>query len=278
MFASRKTWIALAILAALAGCSKRGDEAEKPNPPVAVVKDNDGKAIQAQPVSRGKVPPLLPFKDAVILDPPPEGELQPPDKTHTGKNAIKIFETIANRTWDQVNFKDSDGRPVRYEAIVATELGDIHIDLRGDLAPNHVRSFVCLARAGYYDGMAFYYSINRTVEDSTAAYIETGCPRGTGADGSGSIGYWLAPEITDTLRYQEGLLVAYQGRDPASAACRFYLTAAVLPPMDRELTIFGKVTRGLDVIRTINRREVQENDRPTQPVLIRSVTITTVPD
>src|SRR6516165_8741281 len=95
MLASTKHWMALAILAALAGCSKRGDEAEKPNPPVVFSKDNDGKAIAAQPVSRGKAPTLVPFKDAVILDPPPEGELQPPDKLHTGKNAIKIFETIA---------------------------------------------------------------------------------------------------------------------------------------------------------------------------------------
>jgi cyclophilin family peptidyl-prolyl cis-trans isomerase len=286
MPASMKRWIRCGIgavaatLVGLAGCKKGGDEGDKndiPKPPVQVEakKDNNGKTLLAQSVALEKAPQLLSFKDAVILDPHPEGESRPPNKTHTGKNAVKIFELIANDLWDKVNFTDNGGRRIKYRAIVATELGDIHIALHGNIAPNHVRSFVCLAKTGYYDGMAFYYSINRKVVDDTVAYIEAGCPRGTGEIGSGSIGYWLRPEISDKLTHEEGVLGACIGRDPESAACRFYLTAAAMPQMDGEFTIFGKVTQGLDVVRTINKRAVQENDRLEQPVLLRSVTIQT---
>jgi hypothetical protein len=104
MPASMKRWIRCGIgavaatLVGLAGCKKGGDEGDKndiPKPPVQVEakKDNNGKTLLAQSVALEKAPQLLSFKDAVILDPPPEGESRPPNKTHTGKNAVKIFGT-----------------------------------------------------------------------------------------------------------------------------------------------------------------------------------------
>ncbi len=274
--------VASAVLVLLAGCKKDGDaenqkDAPKPNVQVEPKKDNQGKTIPAHPVGLAKGQKLLSFPEAVILtDNPPENELRPPNKTHTGKNAVKIFEVIANDLWAKTTFTNDNGQAIRYQAHITTEVGEIHLDLHGDAAPNHVRSFVCLAKAGYYDGMSFYYSLNRMVEDSTIAFIEAGCPRGTGEAGSGSIGYWLRPEIHSKLRHEEGVIGACIGRDPESAACRFYITAAPNPFMDGSYTIFGKVTRGLDVVRTINKREVQDDDRLKQPVLIKSVTIKTV--
>ena len=267
-----------AVLVGLAGCSKDGDQTAKTEAPLPTVqaetkRDNNGKPIAALPVALTKMPDLLSFRDAVLLDPPSEFERRPPDVTHTGKNAVKIFETIANDLWDKVTFTNQEGRRIRYQAIVATELGDIHLDLHGRLAPNHVRSFVCLAKTGYFDGMAFYYSINRQVEDNTVAYIEAGCPRGTGEVGSGSIGYWLRPEFSEKLTHEEGVLGACLGQHPESAACRFYITAVPMPWMDGRFTAFGKVTRGLDIVRKINKREVQETDRLQTPILIRNVTI-----
>jgi cyclophilin family peptidyl-prolyl cis-trans isomerase len=268
-----------ACLIALAGCGKSGDDAKKADLPQPVVKvDNLGKPIQAQPVARIKGPPVIPFRDAVILDSPPEDEQRPPDLTANGKNVGKIFETIADDLWNKVTFANEDGKPIRYQAVLATELGAIHVDLLSDVAPVHVRSFVCLAKAGYYDGMAFYYSIKRTVADTAVAYIESGCPRGTGEYGSGSIGYWLRPEISPKLKHEEGVVGACLHRDPNSAACRFYITAATMPQMDGEFTIFGKVTQGMDIVRTINNRAVQENDLLQQPVVIRNVTIRTLMD
>jgi cyclophilin family peptidyl-prolyl cis-trans isomerase len=277
---------ALALTIMVAGCKKADDAQKKESPPPpavqpAVKNDNNGKPVPARTTARTKAPVLLPFKDAVILgDAVPTGELPPPDLTCNGKNTAKLFESIANDLWDKANFIDDNDKRIRYQAVIATELGHIHVDLLGDSAPNHVRSFVCLARAGYYDGMAFYYSLNRQVDDFQTGYIETGCPRGNREFGSGSIGYWLRPEVSRSLKHEAGVLGACLGDDPNSAACRFYLTAVAMPQMDQRasFTIFGKVTQGLDIVRTINKREVQETDLLRQPVLIRSVTIQTVPD
>src|SRR5262249_53389672 len=149
----------------------KAEDAPKKEEPKAIVppakRDNNGKPVPARTVARGKMPALLPFKEAVVLgDNAPVGEKPPPDLTAAGKSTVKIYEKIANELWDKVTFTDNEGKPIRYKAIIATELGDIHVDLLGESAPNHVRSFVCLARAGYFDGLSFYRSLNRDVNNS----------------------------------------------------------------------------------------------------------------
>jgi cyclophilin family peptidyl-prolyl cis-trans isomerase len=65
-----------------------------------------------------------------------------------------------------------------------------------------------------------------------------------------------------------------------TAACKFYITLSKAPWMDGNWTVFGKVTQGLDVARTIlnrPRRDDEFRDRPVQPVVIRSVTIEASP-
>src|SRR2546430_768557 len=97
--------VASAILVVLAGCKKDGNDAKQEDAAKANVqaRDNQGKTIAAQTTALRKRPKLLSFKEAVILDPVPEGEMQPANKTHTGKNAVKIFEAIANDLWDKDN-------------------------------------------------------------------------------------------------------------------------------------------------------------------------------
>jgi cyclophilin family peptidyl-prolyl cis-trans isomerase len=278
---------AAVVLFGLSGCNKENNADDKDVPPpvaqVAPKNDNDGKTIPGQAVSLARLK-LLSFNEAVeqklvLLDPPADEKI-PPDMTYNGKNTGKIFETISNGLWDKVVFTDDAGKRLKYHAVMKTVLGDIHIDLFGETAPNHVRNFVCLARTGYFDGMTFYYSLNTKVEDKLVAFIETGCPRGTGEPGSGSIGYWLKPEVNDKLTHEEGVIGACINSDPNSASGRLYITAANMPQMDPFFTIFGKVTQGLDIVRTINKSEVIEEDganqnRLKQPVLIRSVTIVT---
>src|SRR5262249_36052492 len=114
--------------------------------------------------------------------------------------------------------------------------------------------------------------------------IEGGCPIGTGDPGFGSIGYWLKPEFSKDAHHVEGTVGACLGERPDSAACRFYITLSKAPVMDGERTIFGKVTRTLDVVRrittqpVINSPEFPLGDRPEKPIVIRKVTIQTGSD
>src|SRR5436305_217957 len=71
-----------------------------------------------------------------------------------------------------------------------------------------------------------------------------------------------------------------QAEDPDTGACKFYITLSKAPSMDGNFTIFGKVTRGLDVAHKISALPVRNNDpeypeadRPVDPVVIKKVTI-----
>src|SRR5262249_21834591 len=164
----------------------------------------------------------------------------------------KLYEDVLRR-WDKISFVNAQGQKLAYTVTLETELGKIEIDLLPDVAPNHVRNFLALIQAGYYDGLVFERVISEQSDAGPGAkveLIEGGCPVGTGQPGCGSIGYWMKPEFSDDVKHEEGSVGACRGEDPESAACRFYITLSKAPVMDGEHTIFGKVTpRGLDVVR-----------------------------
>ncbi len=264
----------LAATLLIGGCSRQGEPGAETAPtPKVVVAAPTSNRVAADPT-------FVPFFQAVRLD-PPEEEQRPPDTTASGKPTGKLFEQIAGKEgaaglWDQVKFIAADGSPVRHFALVKTDAGDLKIELFQDAAPNHVRNFICLARAGYFDGLPFHQSIRREGNDFQG-YLETGCPKGTGELGYGSIGYWLKPEIKETLKHEEGTVAAWHPPEQIDrVACRFYITLSKNPGLDGRYTIFGKVVQGLDVAHTINKRPIQDDEYkgPAQePYRIRQVLI-----
>jgi peptidyl-prolyl cis-trans isomerase B (cyclophilin B) len=266
------------------GCGKnvdkkdagRGASAENKGAAVSVQAKSVEPAAAALPGAA-----LLPFKDAVVFE-PPEGEQRPPDKTVAGKNVGAVFEAIAGQDgvpglWDRIALTTPEGKRWRYTAQLKTDVGTMTIALFADSAPNHVRNFIALARAGYYNGLPFHRSLNQQTPEQPLAYLEGGCPLGTGEFGFGSIGYWLKPEISSSLVHEDGSIGAVRGEALESAACKFYITLAKAPGMDGGYTIFGKITKGLDIAHTINNRpnvaDGDLSDRPKEPIVIREVTI-----
>jgi peptidyl-prolyl cis-trans isomerase B (cyclophilin B) len=269
------------VLVGLSGCTGESKTSEPEKPVVQTKTDAappPAKIIAAQPVSRQR---RKAFKQAVLLD-PPEGQQRPPDLTFAGKNVARIFEAVAGMgneggLWDQVELADAQGRLLKYTGIVRTDVGEIHIALLPEAAPNHVTSFIALARAGYYDGLPFHISQRSKAGEKPLGYLEAGCPKGTGEQGYGSVGYWLEPEIDTELVHESGMVGAWHLGDEADTdAARFYIMLHPAPWMDGSYTMFGRVIRGLDVADAINRRPVIDEepfDRPKEPVLIRQVVI-----
>lgn len=222
------------------------------------------------------------FDEATIADQPDQ---YLPDKTLSGKSVGKLYEQVVKR-WNHVSFLTGKGDKLVYTATIDTELGAIDLDLYPEHAPNHVRNFVVLAQCGYFDGLVFERTLTEQAEEDPSSRIELiegGCPLGTGNSGFGSIGYWLKPEFTEALQHEEGMVGACRSEDPDTAACRFYITLSKAPVMDGERTIFGKVSRGLDVVRRIatqpvlNTPDYPLGDRPQKPVVIRKVTVKVKP-
>lgn len=219
-----------------------------------------------------------PFSTATRAE-PPEDFQRPPDRTMTGKSVGKLYTELVG-AWDGIRFTNARGKRIFYTAVLDTEMGNIEITLLPDVAPNHVRNFLALAQIGFYDGLVFQRTVNEKAEGHPdLELIEGGCPLGTGVTGQGSIGYWLKPEFNDET-HVEGTIGACHGQDAASAACKFYMTLSKAPYLDKQFTVFGRVTQGLDVARRIfalpvrNDPEYPEGDRPEKPVVIRKVTIT----
>ncbi|HEV3203891.1 MAG TPA: peptidylprolyl isomerase [Gemmataceae bacterium] len=262
----------------LAGCGK----IEPAPPKLNVISQANGSSEPAQIDEKPDLDPRLhqPFSQATVANPPANWQ-RPPDLTMTNKSVGKLYTEVV-RIWDEIKFVSPKGLPLAYRAMLETELGEIEIALRPDLAPNHVRSFVALAKVGYYDGLVFERTIHQTVEgraDAKIEIIEAGCPMGTGDAGYGSIGYWLKPEFHPQAFHEEGTVGASLGEEADTAACKFYINLHKAPYMDGNYTVFGKVTKGLNVARKIlslpvrNDPEYPEGDRPEKRVVIRKVTI-----
>jgi len=274
------------------GCGKsEPPKADKPADadPRAAAASGEGKEeatkkdVPAKPDPAPDDPLHQPFARAVRLHPPIDCQV-PPSVTASGKSVYKIFSSVKDQ-WEGIRFTTADGKPIHYSATVQTELGEIDIQLRPDLAPNHVRSFVALARAGYYDQLYFDRVNHEEYPDNPGRcldFLEAGCPTGRGEDGYGSVGYWLYPEThpSTVVKHEVGTVGACRWTEPDSAACKFYILLCEAPEQDTNQTIFGKVTRGLDVARKIHRQPIAEDDRghygclhPERPVMIRKIVI-----
>jgi cyclophilin family peptidyl-prolyl cis-trans isomerase/predicted DsbA family dithiol-disulfide isomerase len=131
----------------------------------------------------------------------------------------------------------------KYVATIKTSKGDIVVELDPSAAPNTVNNFIYLAQNGYYDGLTFHRVVDNFV-------IQGGDPLG---DGTGGPGYNVPPEIK--LKHADGAIaMARRGGDPAttpSSGSQFYITIGEQKQLDDQYTVFGKTTRGQDVVRKI---------------------------
>lgn len=244
-----------------------------------------GDPASATPIVRDRLHQA--FADATrSADNPPAEEPIPPDRTRTGKPTFKVLDEV-KKSWDSIRFVDGNGKPIHYTAIIETDFGKVEMDLKPESAPNHVRSFIALAKAGYYEGLLFDRIVHQESSGSDGQaelkldLVEAGCPMGVGEVASGSIGYWLKPEFTDTEKHEEGTVGASHAAEADTAATRFYITLDRASYLDGNYTVFGKIRKdGLDVVRKIAQQPVivdeQERDgsrRPEKPIVIKKVTI-----
>jgi len=130
---------------------------------------------------------------------------------------------------------------IRYAATITTPKGVIQVDFDAKAAPETVNNFVFLARFGYYDGLRFH-----RVEEGFV--IQGGDPKG---DGSGGPGYTI-PDEASSLRHVDGAIAMGKSSRPDSAGSQFYITLGAQPDLDDRYTVFGHVTAGIEIVRTIS--------------------------
>jgi cyclophilin family peptidyl-prolyl cis-trans isomerase len=269
----------------LTGCNRNKPQslaqAQPDEPPVEQVAQKAETPVQITIEARFRQT----FAEATRAEPPPD--CRPSDATSTGKSTGKLY-TEVKRLWDTIPLVGDDGKPLLYRAVLETKMGKIEIDLKADLAPNHVRNFIALARAGYYDGLLFEGIVHQASPDKPEIktdLVVAGNPTGmddAGIASLGSIGYWLKPEFSEQGLHEEGAVGAIHGEEADTAACRFYIMLSKAPNLDGTSTVFGRISKGLDVVRTIATQpfKIDEQEegygRPVQPVVIEKVTVEVV--
>jgi cyclophilin family peptidyl-prolyl cis-trans isomerase len=155
----------------------------------------------------------------------------------------------------------------KYQVRLETSKGTIDIDLMPDVAPEHCRNMIGLARIGFYDGLIFHRIIDGFM-------IQGGCPEGTGTGGPG---YHIDAEFSDTP-HEAGVLSMARSSNPNSAGSQFFVCLDTQSYLDGKYTVFGRTAddASLNVVRAIGSVATNSNDRPVEDVVIKKATIVEV--
>jgi len=132
--------------------------------------------------------------------------------------------------------------------------GRVTIELRPDLAPNHVARIKELVREGFYDGIVFHRVIDGFM-------VQTGCPQGTGTGGSGKK---LKAEF-NREKHVRGICSMARAQDPNSADSQFFIMLADSPHLDNQYTAWGKVVSGMEHIDAIKKGDARRNGSVSDP-------------
>ena len=179
------------------------------------------------------------------------------------------------------------------DVTIHTNMGDIEIELFKDAAPKAVNNFKSLAKEGYYDGVIFH----RIIKDFM---IQGGDPTGTGAGGESIYGNKFEDEFSENYYHLRGALSMANAGPNTNGSQFFIVTASQVPLsmlgqlealnlpqvvveaygevggtpwLDSRHTVFGHVTKGMDIVEKIESVPTNPADRPIEDVIIESIDI-----
>lgn len=158
--------------------------------------------------------------------------------------------------------KKMGNRIARFE----TSKGTFDIELFEDKAPKTTGNFITLVEKGFYNGLIFHRVIDGFM-------IQGGCPKG---DGTGGPGYTIPDEFHPDLRHSGEGILSMANAGPNTGGSQFFITLAKTEWLDGHHAVFGKVIKGMDVVKAIGKVETDPfRDRPYEDVKIEKITILT---
>ncbi len=159
----------------------------------------------------------------------------------------------------------------RLTAVFETSEGNFEIELFAKECPETVWNFVNLAegrqetskKGPFYDGLIFHRVIDRFM-------IQGGCPEKSGRGGPG---YRFADEFNRELRHDGPGVLSMANAGPGTNGSQFFITLAPTPHLDGRHTVFGKVSKGMEIVSKIGKMPTMPGDRPVDDVVIKKLTI-----
>jgi peptidyl-prolyl cis-trans isomerase B (cyclophilin B) len=154
---------------------------------------------------------------------------------------------MAAKQWDKQPEMQIDPKK-KYTVSMNTSKGIIEIELYAEHAPKTVNNFVFLIKEGFYDGVSFH----RVIEDFV---IQGGDPTGTGRGGPG---YKFADELKgNPLKHERGA-ISMANSGPNTNGSQFFIAHSPQSHLNGKHTVFGKVTKGLEIVDTIQQGDKME--------------------
>ena len=130
-------------------------------------------------------------------------------------------------------------------------------------APQTTKNFIELTEKGFYDGLIFLRVIDGFM-------IQGGDPTGTGRGGPG---YRIKDEFGEGLAHDSEGILSMANAGPNTGGSQFFITLAPTPWLNGHHAIFGKIVKGMDVVREIGSVATNFQDRPVDPVVMEKVEV-----
>ena len=148
-------------------------------------------------------------------------------------------------------------------AVFSTSMGDFEVKLATDYAPKTSENFIKLVQKGFYDGLVFHRVIDNFM-------IQGGDPNG---NGTGGPGYTIQDEFSSKLLHDGPGVISMANRGPNTGGSQFFITLRECSWLNGKHAVFGKVTKGMDVVYKIGKVKTDANDKPVEDVVIKKITI-----
>ena len=133
--------------------------------------------------------------------------------------------------------------------VIKTSKGSIESVIYASKTPLNAANFLNLAKRGYYNGITFH----RVIPDFM---VQCGDPTGTGRGGPG---YKFEDEIAPGLKHDHAGVFSMANAGPGTNGSQFFITHLPTPHLDGKHAIFGKVTKGQDVVNAIKQGDKIES-------------------
>ncbi|XP_024003819.1 peptidyl-prolyl cis-trans isomerase CYP18-2 isoform X1 [Eutrema salsugineum] len=179
------------------------------------------------------------------------------------------------------------------EVTLETSMGPFTVEMYHKHSPRTCRNFIELSRRGYYDNVLFHRIIKvcfpvsiltlRCTENTVIKFkefdsfgidlfqdfiVQGGDPTGTGRGGQSIYGSKFEDEIKPELKHTGAGILSMANAGPNTNGSQFFITLAPAPSLDGKHTIFGRVCRGMEVIKRLGSVQTDNTDRPIHEVKI----------
>lgn len=158
--------------------------------------------------------------------------------------------------------ENADARDLENTLYLELKDGRVVIEMKPDVAPNHVARIKELVRDDFYDGLVFH----RVIDGFMA---QTGDPKG---DGTGGSGQNIKAEFSDTKHLRGTVSMARAGH-PDSADSQFFIVFKASEWLDGQYTAWGQVVEGMDHVDAIKKGASARNGEVSKPDKIVSMKI-----